>query len=646
MNMKKIISTIIIALSVSSAVMAQKAQYKVEESSARNMPEWVLSTEKDYLIVSATGGDIEEAKAAVLSNVKKQISQSIATRIVSESDMRTSTFESNDTYSHAQSLETSIMSRTAKLPFIGEISLSKAADYYWERRYYKSTGRYEYFYAVKYPFSEFEMKRLVMEYQEHDSRLNERLAKYEADIDFVSSIEEIGDIINSLRVFLDEFDTMDPRYNQVGILSNRYRSLYDQITVDWSQEKKGTVTVSLSLAGRPVSTSQRPTVKSNCATGISSSYEGNILVIRYNDENCYDEDENYIEVRFRAGNKYISERIFFKSTVNISLTGTVTDASTGEPVAYAKLTLIPGGRTATSGRNGIYIFNDLPAGDYSIQASKYGYKTTETPAYTVSGSTVRTDIVMTPDPNAVQKYTAPAMPQVQTAGTEQPSARTEQQTVTSPGKDPLNTVRNGLAAYFRFNGTTRSDVSAIQGNPINGPQYTTDSPDGTQAIALSSIDGSQIVFPKSLIVYPNNNYSVTFWMKGFSDGHVWSMACGDYRYNYPKLTIKDGKFFIYNVTDYTGSSFSHPALDYNWHFIAIVVKSEGSTVMGSLYIDGVLVDSIKLYGSTNRACTKFLLGGASESDNNAIDTIFDNLRVYSSRALTDEEVAQIYMSEK
>ena len=242
-----------------------------------------------------------------------------------------------------------------------------------------------------------------------------------------------------------------------------------------------------------------------------------------------------------------------------------------------------------SGRNGIYIFNDLPAGDYSIQASKYGYKTTETPAYTVSGSTVRTDIVMTPDPNAVQKYTAPAMPQVQTAGTEQPSARTEQQTVTSPGKDPLNTVRNGLAAYFRFNGTTRSDVSAIQGNPINGPQYTTDSPDGTQAIALSSIDGSQIVFPKSLIVYPNNNYSVTFWMKGFSDGHVWSMACGDYRYNYPKLTIKDGKFFIYNVTDYTGSSFSHPALDYNWHFIAIVVRSEGSTVMGSLYIDGVLV---------------------------------------------------------
>ena len=57
-------------------------------------------------------------------------------------------------------------------------------------------------------------------------------------------------------------------------------------------------------------------------------------------------------------------------------------------------------------------------------------------------------------------------------------------------------------------------------------------------------------------------------------------------------------------------------------------------------------DSLKLYGYTNNACTKFLLGGTSESGDNAIDTNFDNLRIYNSRALSDKEVAQIYMSEK
>lgn len=633
------LSALVLAIAAAFSASAQKKEFKVEESSARNMPEWVNSVERDFLIATASGGDIEEAKAAVIENVKKQIAQSIATRIVSESSLTTSAYQSGSDFSKTQNLESSILSRTAKLPFIGEISLSKAADYYWERRYYRSTGRYEYFYAVKYPFSEFEMKKLVMEYQEHDRGLNEKIADYQAGIDFVTSIEEISETLNSLRTFQDEFDVQDPRFNQVQSIANQYRQLYDQITIDWFQEKKGVAVVSLSLAGRSISTSQRPQIKSNCASQISSSYEGNTLVIKYNDEYCYEDDQNWIEVRFRAGNKYIIGKIYFKNNVDISITGVVSDAATGQPLPYARLTLIPGGKTVTTGRNGLYVFNDLASGTYSVQAVKNGYSAGEVQASVISGTTVRADISLTSDGSAAQQ------PAVQPHPT---AAAPVQETVTAatkPSQDPLNTVRNGLAAYFRFNGTTRSEVSAVQGNPVNNPQYTTGA-DGTQAIAVSSIDGSQISFPKPLIAYPNMNYSVTFWMKGFSDGHVWSMANGDSRFNQPKLTIRDGKFYINNSSNYNGSSFTHPQLDYNWHFIAVVVKTEGNTVIGSLYIDGVLVDSVRLYGYTERTCTKFLLGGASESGDNAIDTNFDNLRIYSSRALSDEEVAQIYMSEK
>ena len=633
------LSALVLAIAAAFSASAQKKEFKVEESSARNMPEWVNSVERDFLIATASGGDIEEAKAAVIENVKKQIAQSIATRIVSESSLTTSAYQSGSDFSKTQNLESSILSRTAKLPFIGEISLSKAADYYWERRYYRSTGRYEYFYAVKYPFSEFEMKKLVMEYQEHDRGLNEKIADYQAGIDFVTSIEEISETLNSLRAFQDEFDVQDPRFNQVQSIANQYRQLYDQITIDWFQEKKGVAVVSLSLAGRSISTSQRPQIKSNCASQISSSYEGNTLVIKYNDEYCYEDDQNWIEVRFRAGNKYISGKIYFKNNVDISITGVVSDAATGQPLPYARLTLIPGGKTVTTGRNGLYVFNDLASGTYSVQAVKNGYSAGEVQASVISGTTVRADISLTSDGSAAQQ------PEVQPHPT---AAAPVQETVpaaTKPSQDPLNTVRNGLAAYFRFNGTTRSEVSAVQGNPVNNPQYTTGA-DGTQAIAVSSIDGSQISFPKPLIAYPNMNYSVTFWMKGFADGHVWSMASGDSRYNQPKLTIKDGKFYLYNSSNYNGSSFTHPQLDYNWHFIAVVVRTEGNTVIGSLYIDGVLVDSLRLYGYTDKSCTKFMLGGASESGDNAIDTNFDNLRIYNSRALSDKEVAQIYMSEK
>lgn len=634
------LSALVLAIAAAFSASAQKKEFKVEESSARNMPEWINSVERDFLIATASGGDIEEAKAAVIENVKKQIAQSIATRIVSESSLTTSAYQSGSDFSKTQNLESSILSRTAKLPFIGEISLSKAADYYWERRYYRSTGRYEYFYAVKYPFSEFEMKKLVMEYQEHDRGLNEKIADYQAGIDFVTSIEEISETLNSLRAFQDEFDVQDPRFNQVQSIANQYLQLYDQITIDWFQEKKGVAVVSLSLAGRSISTSQRPQIKSNCASQISSSYEGNTLVIKYNDEYCYEDDQNWIEVRFRAGNKYISGKIYFKNNVDISITGVVSDAATGQPLPYARLTLIPGGKTVTTGRNGLYVFNDLASGTYSVQAVKNGYSAGEVQASVISGTTVRADISLTSDGSAAQQ---PAVQPQPTA-----AAPVQEETVpaaTKPSQDPLNTVRNGLAAYFRFNGTTRSEVSAVQGNPVNNPQYTTGA-DGTQAIAVSSIDGSQISFPKPLIAYPNMNYSVTFWMKGFADGHVWSMASGDSRYNQPKLTIKDGKFYLYNSSNYNGSSFTHPQLDYNWHFIAVVVRTEGNTVIGSLYIDGVLVDSLRLYGYTDKSCTKFMLGGASESGDNAIDTNFDNLRIYNSRALSDKEVAQIYMSEK
>ena len=66
------LSALVLAIAAAFSASAQKKEFKVEESSARNMPEWVNSVERDFLIATASGGDIEEAKAAVIENVKKQ----------------------------------------------------------------------------------------------------------------------------------------------------------------------------------------------------------------------------------------------------------------------------------------------------------------------------------------------------------------------------------------------------------------------------------------------------------------------------------------------------------------------------------------------------------------------------------------------
>ncbi len=625
----------LLILALVSFTFVSFGQYKVQESSQKKMPEWVHAVERDYLNVFATGSTIDEAKAAVLVKVKEQVAQSIASRIMADSKLSTSSYQSGNDFSKTQTLESTIRSKTAKLPFIGEISLSKVSEFYWEKRYYKDSGKYEYMYAVKYPFSEFEMKKLIAEYQAHEARLNEQIEDFEYGLENIATIEDIDKKLSELRAFINEFDMDDPRYNRVQEISNRYRQLYDHISIDYFQEKKGVIVVNLSLAGREITTSQRPTVKSNCASKINHSYQGSSLVIKYDDFNCYDEDENYIEVKFRTGNKQLSEKIYFESVVRIALTGIVTNSSTGEPVSYAKVTLIPGGKTATTGANGVYVYNDIPAGSYSVQVMKKGYFTAEVSTNIDNSSTARSDISLDPDPNAVMQ----AVPQSSTSPAQEQN---------SSEADPLNTVRNGLSAYFRFNGNTRSEFSAIQGNPVNSPKFTPGAKDNTQAVSFSSLDESQIIFPKAMISTPLKSYSVTFWMKGQSDGHVWSCTDGVhnwYRSNLPQLLIKNSRFVLKEGNDVI---FNHQPLDYNWHFVAIVVESKGNSSTAYLYIDGVLVDSADAgYAERSADVVKFLLGGKDgRGEAGAIDTSIDNLRIYGSRALSEVEVAQIYMAEK
>lgn len=56
-----------------------------------------------------------------------------------------------------------------------------------------------------------------------------------------------------------------------------------------------------------------------------------------------------------------------------SITGVVTDFSTGEPVKNANVSLRPGGETTLTGSDGTYEFKNLPDGKYSITVSKAEY---------------------------------------------------------------------------------------------------------------------------------------------------------------------------------------------------------------------------------------------------------------------------------
>jgi hypothetical protein len=64
-----------------------------------------------------------------------------------------------------------------------------------------------------------------------------------------------------------------------------------------------------------------------------------------------------------------------ESDIFATLYGVVTDSETGDPIANASITLSPGGKTKTTGNDGLYEFNDLDATQYTITVQKTEYQT-------------------------------------------------------------------------------------------------------------------------------------------------------------------------------------------------------------------------------------------------------------------------------
>lgn len=82
-----------------------------------------------------------------------------------------------------------------------------------------------------------------------------------------------------------------------------------------------------------------------------------------------------------------------------TLTGTVSDAATGAPLAGAQVAIAgPVDRTATTAADGSYRFT-LPTGSHTVTASAFGFGTGTATATVAEGETTTQDIALTPAPS-------------------------------------------------------------------------------------------------------------------------------------------------------------------------------------------------------------------------------------------------------
>lgn len=302
---------IALSLMLPLCACAQKKGFKLVEKSGPK-PEWVgQGSVKDYIIVQSDKPTLEEAKSDAMQKVRTEIAASVATNVMRTVNSYTQkVVEGNESQTNAtMSIEST--SKIARMPAIQGVSITKA-DTYQELFRNKKTGEVYYNLYVKYPFSQFDLVELVTAYELHEKEIDDKIKGFEDGLDNIESVEQIDANILALNALEGEIGAEDARTTTIEGIVKRYNKIYDNIIVDVVNKSKNKVTVRLVYNGNTIATSQKPRTSSNCATQFTVKSEGDNTVINFDSEYCYDQDDNYVEVRFKVGPKFAKEKIFFK----------------------------------------------------------------------------------------------------------------------------------------------------------------------------------------------------------------------------------------------------------------------------------------------------------------------------------------------
>lgn len=282
------------------------AQIKKLDDSGRQ-PDWAENTlAQGYIIGVSSASTLEKARDKAIMDVKKQITEAIAVQLTTVSSSMINELIVNEESSISSNYQRETQSQSAKRDFLMGISASKVDDYYWEHLRNKDTDREYYTYWVKYPFSDADLDRLVFEFREKDRELTLMLNELLATTEDFLSVEELESCMDQLQKLADMF--LDDRKQKAEVGIEKCRGLLKSIYIADKGSTAGIVKYSLQIGDKVITTSKTPRIQSNCAEIQKRVFGKEINEITYDDEYCYDEPGNYVEVTYRISNNTLSKK--------------------------------------------------------------------------------------------------------------------------------------------------------------------------------------------------------------------------------------------------------------------------------------------------------------------------------------------------
>ena len=298
--MKKLFVILLTALCVMPAFAGNE---KVVDKSGKQ-PKWVYSSGKDYIVVSAESADIQSAKDKAMTQVKKQILNSIAESVKSTSAISTREQGVNGKYNILEEYNNLVETQGALIPFLSEVSEAKVEEYYWEK--IKRGKDYTYRYHIKYPFNQFDLMRLSDEFLTHEREINQKLDDFSKD-NFTSynSVEEMILRLQEVRMLRASLMEQDPRRVTCQNIEKVYNGYLKTIVIRQLSINKQQLVYAPFFGEKQLTTTIQPKLESNCLNDMQFVPQNGQCVVTYDYQtSCYDGEQNDITVTLNiAGNK-------------------------------------------------------------------------------------------------------------------------------------------------------------------------------------------------------------------------------------------------------------------------------------------------------------------------------------------------------
>ena len=252
--------------------LCAQTKFKLEEQSSKSRPDWLTDNNyKGAFMVQANGmASIEDAQNAVMTSLLNQIASSVAVEVTGETVSDVNWLTDNDKDVFSQNIQSSTITRIAKMPALQGISITKA-QVYWEYYVNKKTNESYYDYYILYPFSMLELEELIDAYNKHEKKINDKIDGIENQLNGIEEISVALKNIDEMKLMMQGMDNGDLKYYRLKNVLKQYNKFIDDIHVEVIENNKDLIVLQLRYDERCLKATSLPKVTGDCARDFNVS---------------------------------------------------------------------------------------------------------------------------------------------------------------------------------------------------------------------------------------------------------------------------------------------------------------------------------------------------------------------------------------